>query len=123
MNHENTLFLLARLRPKPSGKKGVLESWMWTLDELDKQMLFVSFHKSKSDRAYMGGRILGFRPPTQEEYDAHQKAFFELEGQEMGPIELREIVLWERIPNWKVLWPPGGSNPMAYKARGYIAKA
>ncbi|CAN0509977.1 unnamed protein product [Discosporangium mesarthrocarpum] len=80
-------------------------------------MTFVSFHNTKSDRSKMGGRILGFRTPTQEEYDAHQDVFHAVEEKEMGPRASRLIILWERIPHWNERWP-AGSGMMAYKARG-----
>lgn len=119
MSEANTLFLLARFGLKPSKDKGVLESWMWTLTEDESRMEFVSFHKTKSDLSKMGGTILGFREPTQEEYDAHQREFQDSEGKEMGTREHRRIILWERIPNWAERWPRG-SEVMAYKALGRV---
>jgi len=94
---------------------------MWILDTKDYEMEYISFHKTKSDRAYMGGKRLGYRDPTEEEYESHQKEMRDRGEGQMKSREERQIILWRRIPDWDETWPGGGGwNPMTYKERGYF---
>ena len=121
MSSPNTLFLIARFGLKGSDIKGILESWMWILEPLDYDMDYVSFHKSKSDRAMMGGKVVGFRSPTQEEYEFHQAEMRERDEGEMKALEERTIIRWQRSPNWSESWPLAArSNPMAYRANDHV---
>jgi len=94
---------------------------MWILDPQDYEMKYISFHKTKPDRAYKGGEIFGFRDPTMEEYESHQEEMRERGEGQMNSPDDRKIIRWRPIPSWKELWPRGGgSNPMAYRDYGYV---
>ena len=123
MSQPNTVFLIARFGLKGTGITGILESWMWILDPLDFEMKHVSFHKTKSGRAYKGGEILGFRDPTLEEYEEHQEEMRRRdEGQMKSPDE-RTIILFKPYPRWKELWPQSAkSHTRDYKALGYVSR-
>jgi len=122
MQQPNTLFLIARFGLKGTDKVGVLESHMWLLDPADIAMENVSFHKSKSDRAYKGGKILGFRDATDEEFQAHQEL---MENSDAGSMadnkKLRQIIVFQPTRLWNKLWPASAkSKPMAVKALGFV---
>ena len=122
MTSHNTLFLIARFGLKGTDTTGILESWMWVLNPQDEQMKYVSFHKTKSDRAYKGGEILGFREPTIEEYESHQKEMLKRDEGQMGSREERKIIRWKPIPSWNELWPKEArNNPMAYRGYGSVS--
>ncbi len=71
---------------------------MWLLDPADITMENVSFHKSKSDRAYKGGKILGFRDATDEEFQAHQELMQKPDEGSMADNEkLRQIIVFQPI--------------------------
>lgn len=122
-NRYNTLFLIARFGLKGTSTKGLLESWMWSLQALDYDMKYVSFHKTKADRAYKGGKIVGFRKPTLMEYESHQKEMLARAQGQMSPIEGKTIIQWKPILSWKELWPQAAkSNPMAYRGYGTVSR-
>jgi hypothetical protein len=122
MQQPNTLFLIAKFGLKGTDKVGVLESHMWLLDPADITMENVSFHKSKSDRAYKGGKILGFRDATDEEFQAHQELMQNpAEGSMADNKKPRQIIVFQPIRLWNKLWPASAkSKPMAFKALGYV---
>lgn len=121
MDKDNTLFLIARFGLKMTTEKGILESWMWILDPPDSSMKYVSFHKTKSDRAYKGGELIGTRDPSEAEYEEHQELMRKLDEGQMESRVGRKILIFRLIPTWKELWPQAAkSNPMAYKALGYV---
>lgn len=94
---------------------------MWVLDPKDYEMKYVSFHDTKSDRARMGGELIGFRDPTEEEYELHQEEMRKRGEGQMNSREGRKIIRWRRIPKWNEVWPADArSNQMAYRAHGYI---
>ena len=122
MQKSNTLFLVARFGLKGTDNVGVLESHMWLLDPVDITMENVSFHKSKSDRAYKGGKILGFRDATDEEFQAHQELMQKLDEGSMADNEKpRQIIDFQPTRLWNKLWPASAkSKPMAIKALGIV---
>jgi len=70
----------------------------------------------------MGGEILGFREPTEEEYEFHQDEMRKRDEGQMNSREERKIIQWRRIPEWKEAWPSEArSHQMAYRAYGYVA--
>jgi hypothetical protein len=122
MDQNNTLFLIARFGLKMTPEKGILESWMWILDPPDSKMKYVSFHKTKADRAYKGGELIGTREPSEAEYEEHQALMRKLDEGQMESREGRKILIFRLIPSWKMIWPQAAKlNPMAYKALGYVS--
>mgnify|MGYP003382035343 CR=1 FL=1 len=121
MKEPNTLFLISRFGLKSSDTKGLNESWMWVLEPKDSEMKYVSFHKTKSNRASMGGKIIEFRKPTEEEYELHQEEMRKRDEGQMKSRDERRIICWQRIPGWNKTWPvEAKSNPLDYRAYGYV---
>lgn len=121
MNKPNTLYLLAEYGLHGTGTIGILESWMWILDPPDFGMMYISFHRAKSERAYKGGEILDIRNATPEEFEVHQKEVKERGKDLMDPDKPRKIIVFKPIPSWNKLWSQtANSHQMAYKALGYV---
>jgi hypothetical protein len=118
----NTLFLIAKHGLKKGPKSGLLESWMWNLKPHEESMSYLSLHKTKTERAFKGGRIVEFRTATNNEVEEHQQLLDKLGKNQMRDIAARKIVVFRVDPDWDKLWPQNAkSHQMAYKATGYIA--
>ena len=87
-------------------------------------MSFISLHKTKSDRAHKGGVIVGFRDANDDEVEKHQELLRKLDKPEMKETSSRRIVIFRPDVSWDKLWPSDAkSNPMTYKAIGYVQNA
>lgn len=121
MDDPNTLFLLSKVGLKLVDKTGICESRMWLLDEEEESMQYLSLHKSKSDRAYKGGKILSIREATDEEVDEYQDL---VEKDRVPRPKNRKIITFQIEKNWHALWPRKvNRKPMAYKGMGFIDKS
>ena len=121
MSNPNTLFLIAKHGLNKGSKPGLLETWMWNLTTEDESMSYVSLHKSKSDRASKGGRIIEIRQANDAEVEKHKALLDELGKDSMRDTDARKIVVFEVDPKWNKLWPKNAkSHQMAYKSIGYI---
>ena len=125
MHEPNTLFLIAKSGLKGTDTVGVLESWMWLLDSTDTSMEYVSFHKTKSARAYKGGKVIEIRDATPEEFQTHQELLKKREETTMAESkEPRKIIVFEPVRSWNKLWPASAkSKPMAFKGLGHVPPA
>ncbi len=120
MSQSNTLFILANWGLKVN-KDNKLESHMWLLNNQEVAMDFVSFHKSKSERAYKGGRIIDIRSATPKEIAEHQALMIKNNKGVMKDIENRKIIVFYPESKWNVLWPEDAkTSQMAYKGTGFI---
>lgn len=121
MLENNTLFILARYGIYSTDTLGIQKSMMWLLTSEDESMEYVSFHKSKSSRAYRGGKIIDARKATESEILTHQNLMVQENQGEMLDVNTRKIITFKMIPNWNKLWPLDAQNgQMAYKGLGYL---
>ena len=125
MHEPNTLFLIAKSGLKGTDQVGVLESWMWMLDSADTSMEYVSFHKTKSARAYKGGKVIEYRDATNEEFQTHQELLKKRGEASMAESkEPRKIIVFEPVRSWNKLWPASAkSKPMAFKGLVHVPPA
>jgi len=120
MTKPNTLFILAKWGLKEVSY-GVFETHMWILTDQEASMECVSLHKSKADRASKGGEIINTRLATVDEVQAHQALLTKEGNRPMKSVDGRKIVRFKLYPKWNPHWPADAkTNPMAYKALGYI---
>ncbi|MGI9290107.1 MAG: hypothetical protein ACR2QG_02390 [Gammaproteobacteria bacterium] len=91
---------------------GVLESFMWPLDNEEKSAEYVALHKQKSQRSWKGGRIVGFREATEAEVDSGSLTPSNRKG--------RVIVQFEPIREYNgrpgLRWGGSRKGTMAYKS-------
>lgn len=119
MSEHNTLFLLCRFGISMGEEYGTMESRMWLLTPKELSMKYVSFHKTKSDRAYRGGEIIDIRDVTEEEVEAHQILMAKEGLEPMVDVDDRKVIVFRLDQKWNKLWPASArSNPMAYKGTG-----
>ena len=122
MSQPNTLFIIAKMGVKVIDKSGVFESHMWLLDDHEESMKYVSLHKCKADRAYMGGRIIKVRLATDSEIKEHQDLMAKNDKGPMKRTDGRKVVVFRRKPEWKAPWPNHAkTNRRTYKCIGYVA--
>lgn len=123
MTTANTLFLIAKHGLNMSEDEGCLELWMWNLSIDERQMQFLSMHRSKSERAYRGGKIQRIRAATEDEVNQHQE-FLAKEGKPlMQDTDQRMIIVFKPDPGWKSLWPDDAKlHQMAYKGIGFVER-
>ena len=122
MSELNTLFIIATMGVKPIDKSGVFESHMWLLVDREESMEYVSLHKSKADRAYIGGRIIKVRLATDSEIKEHQDLMVKNGKGPMKVTNGRKVVVFRLEPKWNAPWPNLATpNRMMYKCIGYIA--
>ena len=122
MSQPNTLFILAKMGLKDTDKSGIFESHMWRLDGHEESMEYVSLHKSKADRAYIGGRIIEVRLAIDSEIKEHQDLMVKNGKGPMKVTDGRKVVVFRLEPKWNAPWPnPATPNRMMYKCIGYIA--
>lgn len=94
---------------------------MWLLTSEDETMKYVSFHRSKSSRAYRGGKIISISEATEPEILKHQSLMAQENNGEMLDTKRRKVITFQMIPNWNTLWPrEAQNNQMAYKGIGYL---
>ena len=123
MSSPNTLIILSKHGLKLIDKKGICESSMWALSDEEETMKYLSLHRSKSDRAFKGGEILGVREATDEEIIEHHKALNKSDP-ESAPekTKSRKIITFQIDRGWHALWPEEArKNPMAHKGIGHVA--
>ncbi|MEM7259010.1 MAG: hypothetical protein AAF404_16660 [Pseudomonadota bacterium] len=121
MSSPNTLFLLCKHGLKLIDKKGICESAMWSLTEDEKEMKYLSLHRSKSDRAYKGGEILDIRQASEEEIREHYQSIKKSIPESTAASRQRMIITFQIDRDWDVLWPEEArANPMAHKGTGHI---
>jgi len=121
MSEENTLFIIARFGIYPTDTLGIQKSMMWLLTSEDETMKYVSFHRSKSSRAYRGGKIISISEATEPEILKHQSLMAQENNGEMLDTKRRKVITFQMIPNWNTLWPrEAQNNQMAYKGIGYL---
>ncbi len=119
MTEPNTLFILAKWGLKVVDD--VFETHMWNLTEQEASMKYVSLHKSKADRASKGGAIVNIRLATEDEVQAHQALLTKKGNRPMKSVVGRKIIEFRQNRKWNPHWPiDAKTNPMAYKALGYI---
>ena len=117
----HTLFILTNWGLHRVDPSGIFESHMWLLDENDREMEYVSLHRSKSERAYRGGKILEIRDATDLEIEFHQNMMRENGRDDMSIVGGRKIVIFQMERGWNVLWPKSAvKSQMDYKGAGYI---
>jgi len=122
MSQPNTLFIIAKMGVKDIDKSGIFESHMWLLDDHEESMKYVSLHKCKADRAYMGGRIIKVRLATDSEIKEHQDLMVKNGKERMRVTDGRKVVVFRLEPKWKAPWPiPAKTNRRTYKCIGYVA--
>ena len=113
-----TLYVLAKIGlHKGSNVPNTLESWMWHLDEKQKEAEYLSLHKTKADTAWKGGRIIAIRKVTENEVAKHQEEMKKAGKEEMKTTFDRYIIEFEpdRSIVGRKVWPKEGrSNPMTY---------
>ena len=120
MGQPNTLFILAKMGVKHTDKSGVSESHMWLLDDQEEAMEYVSLHKSKAHRAYVGGRIIEVRLASDSEIKEHQYLMLKNGKGRMQITDRRKVVVFCRKAK-KAPWPNHAkTNPRAYKCVGYV---
>ena len=94
---------------------------MWILTPEEEAMEYVSLHKSKSERAYKGGKIISIREATEEEIGEHQQLLEKIDEESMKRTGNRKIITFQIEKDWRVLWPKTAKkNPMSYKALGHL---
>ncbi len=121
MSSPNTLFLLYKHGLKLIDKTGICESGLWLLSEEEQQMAYLSLHRSKSDRAYKGGKILEYRDATEEEVQAHYESIKKSAPEGTQSSKPKKIITFQIDRDWNVLWPEAArKNPMAHKGTGHI---
>jgi hypothetical protein len=121
MSSANTLFLLYKHGLKLIDKKGVCESGLWQLTDEEQQMPCLSLHRSKSDRAYKGGKILDIREANDEEIASHYAEIEKPVPANSSSAEPRMIITFQIDRDWDVLWPEAArKNPMAHKGTGHV---
>lgn len=120
MNQPNTLFLLYKHGLKVLNKKGVCESGIWHLSSDEQQMKYLSLHRSKSNRAYKGGKIISIRNAHQDEIAAYYHELNKTVPTSAASTPY-QVIKFQMDREWHVLWPEDArKNPMANKGTGHI---
>ena len=121
MGSPNTLFLLYKHGLRLIDKKGVCESGIWLLTDEERQMEYLSLHRSKSDRAYKGGKILEIRDATEQDVAAHYELIKKELPDSAQSVKARQIITFQMDRDWNILWPEDArKNPMAHKGTGHV---
>jgi hypothetical protein len=122
MSQPNALFIIAKMGVKEIDKSGVFESHMWLLNDNEESMKYVSLHNRKTDRAYMGGRIIKVRLATDSEITDHQDLMVGNGRRPMGRTPDRKVVVFHHEPKWNTPWPNhANAYRRMYKCIGYVA--
>jgi hypothetical protein len=121
MSQPNTLFIIANMGVKEIDKSGVFESHMWLLKD-NESIKYVSLHKRKADRAYMGGRIIKVRLATDSEIKDHQDLMVGNGRRPMKHTSDRKVVVFRHKPKWNTPWPNhANAYRRMYQCIGYVA--